>query len=183
MAVDPADVPTWLLAALAAQWQDSEGDWLPEAPRIALMAGQTPTADWCSGDGCWTVYGRLDSAYPSSNGITQDAVPNGLLSPLVHRWHLGTFMCIAGMDESGNPPSAEAQSADTAAILDTMEKLRCAADQLIVEHFTRKTALMGAWYPTGPTGDCAGGYWPLSLSLREDHAAPPAQSGIARRGG
>lgn len=175
--IDAADVPVWLLQAINAQFPDDE----PPVPRVTLVSGQTPTADWCCAD-CWTVYARLDTAYPASAGITQDQQPNGLMSPIVQRWHLGTFMGITGMDSDGNPPDPEAQTADAAMILDTMEKLRCAADTVIRDHFSRKTGLLGGWFAVGPEGDCAGGYWPLSLSLREDRDVA-SQSGVARRTG
>jgi hypothetical protein len=179
MTVDAADVPLWILEAINAQWPP-ESD---ERPTVTLMTGQTPAADWCSGPDCWTVYARLDTSYPAGNGITQDQAPNGLLSPIVDRWHLGTFMCVADLDDQGNPPSAEQQTTDALHILDTMEKLRCAADAVITGHFSRKSALLGAWFPIGPSGGCAGGYWPLSLSRRGDPDERRSASGIARRSG
>ena len=163
----PAETLLHLLAAVNDEWADDPVD---VRPRVTGMPGQTPSADWCSGDSCWTVYARLDTMVPATRFPLPDQAPVDFVAPRAVRWHLGTFMCVAGIVADGEDfelPSPEDQTADTVAVLDTAERLRCAVDRMISSRpYSRKTSLLGGWVPTGPAGGCAGGYWPLTVAVR-----------------
>lgn len=132
--------------------------------RVVAAPGRTATSDWCWA-GCSTVYVRLDTAFPSTAFPTPAAAAETCAARLAARFHVGVYRCVAGLDSQGNPPSAADQTADAFAIMDDAERLRCAITAAVRPVVGARNMILGSWTPDGVDGDCAGGYWPVTLRL------------------
>lgn len=147
-----------LLELLAATYPEDTG------MRVTLVAGAIIPDDWCW-SGCGAVYGRLDAVYPTTDfpvPLTHPAPPG---TPLAARWAVGVHRAVAGMDNAGNPPDPVRQSNDALALMHDAWILRCALLPWVKEQAHRGGAMLGNWTPVGPLGDCAGGYWPVTIRM------------------
>jgi hypothetical protein len=155
------DALALLLECVHNEYADDQGD---VEERVVAQPGQTRTEDWCQ-QGCGTLYVRLDSMVPSSPFPNPDRTVTSVSAPLAATWHIGVLRCIPGMDAQGNPPDALDQTTAAAQLAGDADKLLHAIRCCLTDHFKRGAQVIGAWTPTGPSGDCAGGYWVLTTRL------------------
>lgn len=153
----PTDAALELVAVVGGAYEGQDG------VGVAFVPGQITVDDWCW-SGCQTAYVRLDTLYPSARFPTPDTTPADPPSKRAARFHVGIHRCVHGMD-GDRPPSAAAQTEDALAILDDAELLYCALVPWTRARFGRGRSLIGGWTPMGPLGDCAGGYWTVTLHL------------------
>lgn len=154
----PADAALDLLEVVGAAYP-KDADTLG----VTLVPGQITTDDWCWA-GCGTAYIRLDTMYASTRFPQADAEPR-CDALMAARFHVGVHRCVAGMTEAGEPPTVEQQTEDALALMDDAHRLRCAIHTLPTPRYARGRVLLGGWTPVGPLGDCAGGFWPVTLRL------------------
>lgn len=152
----PASIALDLIAGVGKAYEHDD------SMRVALIPGAMVPDDWCWG-GCGAVFVRLDQAYASTRFPTPDTSPT-CTAPLAARFHVGVARCVAGMSDKGQPPSAEAQTEDALILLDDLTTLRCALRD-VAAAYRGGEVLVGAWTPVGPVGDCAGGYWAVTIRV------------------
>lgn len=154
-----------LLDAFLAQIEIAYDD----EPNIRCVAqpGENLITDWCAGS-CAMAYVRVASLGVSTTGFPETDVAGGRGGPLAATFHLGVARCVAMMDEQGNPPAPEQQTAEARQFLTDAQTLRRVVACTILEqrpHLYTKTVGLGTWTPQGPEGGCAGGYWPVSTRV------------------
>jgi hypothetical protein len=154
----PAEAALSLLDALGEAYTAQDG------VSVTLVPGQITTDDWCWG-GCGSAYVRLDSAYRSTRFPAPDSGAVTGPAPLAARFHVGIHRCVAGVTEGGEPPSTLAQTEDALALLDDLCRLDAAISRWAKVNGGRNGWVLGAWSPVGPLGDCAGGFWPVTIRL------------------
>lgn len=129
----------------------------------SLSPGQETVWDDCCGGQLWV---RLVSVVPQMDpSASRGAAPNcGLLGWTVDL-AVGAVRCVTGLDENGEPPTADVMTNDVLAEVRDMEDIR---DALIYEMgdipcLSRPTLLN--WAPLGPLGGCGGGEWQFRFLL------------------
>lgn len=153
----PADAALELLTVV--------GDAYTADPTMtaSLIPGQVMVDDWCWG-GCGTAYVRLNTSHHSASFPTPVAAPSSQPAPLVAQFHVGVNRCVHGMADDGTPPTPKQLTEDALVLLEDLCTLHTALTAWI-QAKRRGNVLLGAWTPVGPLGDCAGGFWTVTLRL------------------
>lgn len=146
-----------LMEVLTVLYDDDPG------MRVLAVPGQIIPDDWCW-SGCAAAYVRLDTSYTAVKFPTPDIIPDPS-SGLVARYHVGLHRCVSGMDDSGNAPPPDEQTADALAIMRDAWRIRCALKAWAKTYHGKGGFLLGTWTPAGPLGNCAGGFWPVTIRL------------------
>jgi hypothetical protein len=163
--MNPFTIASTLLTCLCAELEGTDAG-VPCFCGLTVGTALMPV-DSClcasTGEDCGTAWVRLDSAYPSAAFPTADPSPRGsCTSPLAYRFHVGVVRCVPGLDHGGRPPNADAMALAAQRGYDDAGAAYRAA--LCCGERHRGETLLGPWLPVGaPDGNCAGGYWPLTV--------------------
>jgi len=121
----------------------------------------------CSDGGCGMAYVRLDTVFPSRVFPAPDFTAANCATGLAARFFVGCFRCVPGISETGQPPSEVDQMtaadmiwADMAALYTA---IRCCVDDVL--GLSWGDVVVGGYVPVGPSGDCAGGQWPVTVRV------------------
>lgn len=130
-----------------------------------VVPGANVAMDYCdcgsTARACGMAWVRLDSLYPSRVFPQPATEANACRDPLAARIQLGVTRCLPGMDARGNPPSVAAQAEAVRVQMADMAAMRRAASCC----FTSGLFLLGQYTPIGPTGNCGGGQWTVTVQV------------------
>lgn len=148
-----------LATCLCAEIEDH-----PVTPKVCfcgVVPGEEVSFDY-SGDcetACGMAWVRLLGAYPSAVIGEATNVPGNCGSMLGMDVEIGIIRCVQGMDEQGNPPSADALLESAMWQWEDMATIRRA----VLCCSGSKDFLLGAYVPIGPQGGLVGGAWTVSM--------------------
>lgn len=148
-----------LAACLCAELKDSG---LPEPCFCGIIEGTEANLDCGScEDGCGAAWVRLDSAFPTSDGVTLDPLAK-CTSQIAYTLEVGVTRCFSPFaDADGNGigvaehlDAARLQLADMAAVV---RAIKCCFDRDEWDYN------LGIYTPVPFTGGCGGGIWQLTV--------------------
>jgi hypothetical protein len=133
----------------------------------ALMPGVDVPMDFCdcSGTACGMGWVNVAAVFPTTSFPLPAAGAIACGTPMAARYRIGTHRCMPVMTEDGEPPSAVDRLEATRVALSDEAAVRraicCAVDKLKLS----KAHALGLWTPTGPAGQCGGGFWTLTVRV------------------
>lgn len=131
--------------------------------RIYLSPGDTVAWDDCCNGQLWVRLLPVTAPRDSSNPRRG---PGGVCGP--HMWSvrlgIGVLRCAAVVDDRGRAPAPSALTDDTLGMVEDMEILQHALQNLDLPRAALSVTLT-EWTPLGPSGQCVGGEWILALSV------------------
>lgn len=123
--------------------------------RGEVISGDTVPADDCCAGLAWV---RVANMYPTDGGFGQLAE----LRTEPPAWAIvieaGVLRCAPQMAANGRPPSADAIAAAADRDREDRNALILAIVCDLPERLPGLAQLLGPWTPTGPDGDCQGGF-------------------------
>src|SRR5262245_53326757 len=131
-----------------------------------LVPGAFNVMDYCdcTGTGCGMAFVRLDRMYPSRSLPVQSNDFRSCNDPLAVRLETGVFRCLPGMNERGEPPTVDEQNqAVWIQMCDRQAMYRAIVCCVGIPR--ARPAILDAYRPQGPLGNCGGGVWAVTIQL------------------
>lgn len=147
--------------ALDTLGQDSDCCALnPEVCRTAVYLGGEVPWDSCDSGCAGGKNGMLWAQLVRIDPVTGDPGAGNCAS---FAWTIefGIVRCVAGPDQSGNPPSETAVAADAAQQIADADAIFAALSCCASRSDALRDATVSSWTPLGPDGGCAGGTWSM----------------------
>lgn len=129
-----------------------------------VYPGERVSWEYCSEgectDGCGMVYIRPSTSFPYTEFPIQDT-SGGCTGPMAYEIELGVVRCFQTMNDQGELPSATDVTAAAMRLGEDQNALLMALNCCQSPYL--KTKAVAEWTPTGPSGNCVGGFWRVIL--------------------
>lgn len=131
-----------------------------------IIAGDRPSWDYCGECGrglCGMAYIQPGRSFAYSTFPLEDDELSACNRPLAYELQVGVIRCIPVMDNDGEPPDMNDVTDASLGFVADQHALRTAIECCDSPYLT-KLMVLGGWTPIGPTGNCVGGFWTMTLN-------------------